>query len=107
MFFRREEDLAKWKREKNHVDLLIVDVYEKLSTLQLERISTVSNKLKAIYSKNPHQICLLEFTVENVKRHMSKNAQMIAFQSQILELMSKKVRYVTLKTLQSTCRTMF
>ena len=92
--FRKEESIARNKKEKIEIDLLISGVYETLTSMQLHRLSAILNKLQALHNKNPQQTCPMELTMERYEDWMKNDAQVNAKQSEILQALTKKVRCV-------------
>lgn len=89
---RKEENIIKKKREKNEIDLIIADLYETLTGLQLQKLAVLLNKLKGLQEKYPQQICPTEYSVEQYEDWLKTDPMIMKKQSEILECLTKKVR---------------
>lgn len=93
-YIRKEDTIAKNKREKSEIDLSIVNMYATLTSLQLNKLSPFLNKLKVLCNKNPQQICPAEYTMEQYEELLKCDPQIAEKQSEILESLRRKVRLV-------------
>ena len=91
---RKEDDLLNFRKRLYELDVHLVSLHQKVLSLQASKVQTVIKKLKGIAAKAPSLRCPVDCSIEAYKEWQHDDSKMNAIQSEVLELLSQKVRYV-------------
>ncbi len=84
----------KHKKEKYEIDCKLVDTYEKIIIMQMNRIVWIVKKLQNLADRNDtDNECPEEYGTKSYTQWTKNDLKLNTLQSEILELLGKKIRY--------------